>query len=190
MATTYNPSNKFEIKTSDVEFRKTRRSGLCWRGFISRRGRGRFRCCSICMAGLGITRIALPTRRWMRVWRRSGIVVVAIDLTRAPEAPYPASVQDANYGVRWLKCNAYEWNGDAATIGVLGSSSGGHEVELLAMRPDDPRYKCAQARRSAEPRCRRQLRRHALAGEQSLCAVFECPSVGARRNDAEQQELF
>ena len=49
-------------------------------------------------------------------------------------------MQDANYGVRWLKCNAYEWNGDAATTGVLGSSSGGHEVELVAMRPNDPRY--------------------------------------------------
>ena len=49
-------------------------------------------------------------------------------------------MQDANYGVRWLKCNAYEWNGDAATVGVLGSSSGGHEVELVAMRPNDPRY--------------------------------------------------
>ncbi|MGZ9273064.1 MAG: alpha/beta hydrolase, partial [Candidatus Binatia bacterium] len=71
---------------------------------------------------------------------RSGVLVVAVDLTRAPEAPYPASVQDANYGVRWLKSKAQEWNGDAATIGVLGSSSGGHEVELLAMRPDDPCY--------------------------------------------------
>src|SRR5204863_439588 len=50
---------------------------------------------------------------------RSGVLVVAIDLTRAPEAPYPASVQDANYGVRWLKYKAAEWNGDPATIGAL-----------------------------------------------------------------------
>jgi acetyl esterase/lipase len=71
---------------------------------------------------------------------RSGILVVAIDLTRAPEAPYPASVQDANYGVRWLKSKAREWNGDPASVGALGSSSGGHEIELCAMRPDDPRY--------------------------------------------------
>ena len=71
---------------------------------------------------------------------RSGILVAAIDMTRAHEATYPASVQDANFGVRWLKFKAPEWNGDAATIGVLGSSSGGHEVELLAMRPKDPRY--------------------------------------------------
>jgi acetyl esterase len=70
----------------------------------------------------------------------SGILVVSIDLTLAPEAPYPASVQDANYGVRWLKHRAREWNGDPGTIGALGSSSGGHVVELCAMRPRDPYY--------------------------------------------------
>jgi acetyl esterase/lipase len=70
----------------------------------------------------------------------SGVLVVAIDMTLAPEAPYPASVQDANYGVRWLKSKAAGWNGDPATLGVLGSSSGGHIAELLAMRPRDVRY--------------------------------------------------
>jgi acetyl esterase/lipase len=61
-------------------------------------------------------------------------------LTRAPEAPYPASVQDANYGVRWLKHKAREWNGAPETIGALGSSSGGHEIELCAMKPRDRYY--------------------------------------------------
>jgi acetyl esterase/lipase len=61
-------------------------------------------------------------------------------MTLAPEAPYPASVQDANYAVRWLKVNAKKWNGDASRVGVYGSSSGGHVAELLAMRPRDPRY--------------------------------------------------
>jgi acetyl esterase/lipase len=70
----------------------------------------------------------------------SGMLVVAIDLTLAPEAPYPACVQDANYGVRWLKANAAKWNGDGARVGVYGSSSGGHVAELLAMRPRDARY--------------------------------------------------
>jgi acetyl esterase/lipase len=65
---------------------------------------------------------------------------VAIDMTLAPEAPYPACVQDANYGVRWLKSNAAGWNGDPSRIGVYGSSSGGHVAELLAMRPRDLRY--------------------------------------------------
>src|SRR3989442_14034508 len=69
----------------------------------------------------------------------SGVLVVAVDLTLAPEAPYPASVQDGNYGVRWLKSKAAEWNGDAANLGVLGSSSGGQPAHPLAPRPRDAR---------------------------------------------------
>lgn len=70
----------------------------------------------------------------------SGVIVVAIDMTRAGEAPHPAAVQDASYGVRWLKAQAHEWKGDAAHVGLLGSSSGGHVAELLAMRPRHPVY--------------------------------------------------
>jgi acetyl esterase len=74
-----------------------------------------------------------------RALAASGLLVVAVDLTLAPEAPYPACVQDANYAVRWLKANAAAWNGDTR-IGVYASSSGGHVAELLAMRPRDLRY--------------------------------------------------
>jgi len=70
----------------------------------------------------------------------SGVLVAAIDLTLAPEAPYPASVQDANYGVRWLKWKAAEWGGDASSVGILGSSTGGHVAQLVGMRPADTRY--------------------------------------------------
>jgi len=70
----------------------------------------------------------------------SGILVVAIDLTLAGEAPYPANVQDANYGVRWLKKNAHLWGASPHRLGVYGSSSGGHVAELLGMRPKDQRY--------------------------------------------------
>ena len=70
----------------------------------------------------------------------SGILVVAIDVRLAREAPYPGSVTDVNYGIRWLKAKAPEWNGDPATLGALGSSSGGHVLELCAMRPHDARY--------------------------------------------------
>ncbi len=75
-----------------------------------------------------------------RALAASGLLVVAVDLTLAPEAPYPACVQDANYAVRWLKANAARWNGDVAKLGIYGSSSGGHVAELLGMRPRDPRY--------------------------------------------------
>ena len=75
-----------------------------------------------------------------RAIAESGVLVVAIDLTSAMDMPYPANVQDANYGVRWLKLNAPKWHGDVTKIGIYGSSSGGHIAELLAMRPNDPRY--------------------------------------------------
>ncbi len=71
---------------------------------------------------------------------RSGILTVSIDLRLGGEAPYPASVQDANYGIRWLKAKAPEWNGDPSTMGLLGSSSGGHVAMLLGMRQQDARY--------------------------------------------------
>ncbi|HEU4441112.1 MAG TPA: alpha/beta hydrolase, partial [Burkholderiales bacterium] len=70
----------------------------------------------------------------------SGVLVVSIDMTLAPEAPYPANVQDAHYGVRWLKNKAREWNGDTSTLGILGSSTGGHMGELIALKPRDPKY--------------------------------------------------
>ena len=64
---------------------------------------------------------------------QSGILTVSIDLRLASEAPYPASVQDANYGIRWLKMKAPSWQGEPSTLGLLDSSSGGHVAELLGM---------------------------------------------------------
>jgi acetyl esterase len=71
----------------------------------------------------------------------AGIVVLAIDFRNAPEAPYPASLQDINYGIRWLKAHAGEFGSSAAQVGAYGTSSGGHQILLAAIRPDDPRYR-------------------------------------------------
>jgi len=69
-----------------------------------------------------------------------GLVVVAIDFRLGPQHPYPASIQDTNYGTRWLKRHAVELGIDPRRVGGLGSSSGGHMVLLSALRPHDPRY--------------------------------------------------
>ena len=70
----------------------------------------------------------------------SGIVIAAIGLRTAPAFPYPAMVQDTNYGARWLKAHAADFNGDADVVGGIGYSSGGHTLPLAVMRPNDPRY--------------------------------------------------
>ena len=139
MVTAYNPSNTFEIKTWDVEFREAPKRTLLARVYQPQ-GAGPFPVLLDLHGGAWNNKDRTANSTMDESLARSGILVVAVDLTRAHEAPYPASVQDANYAVRWLKYKAQEWNGDAATLGVLGSSSGGHEVELLAMRPNDVRY--------------------------------------------------
>jgi acetyl esterase len=139
MTTAYNPSNNFEIKTWDVEFREAPKRTLLARVYQPQ-GAGPFPVLLDLHGGAWNNKDRTANSTMDESLARSGILVVAVDLTRAHEAPYPASVQDANYAVRWLKYKAQEWIGDAATLGVLGSSSGGHEVELLAMRPNDVRY--------------------------------------------------
>ena len=45
----------------------------------------------------------------------AGIVVLSIDFRNAPEAPYPASLQDINYAIRWLKVRAQRSSARART---------------------------------------------------------------------------
>ena len=69
-----------------------------------------------------------------------GAVVMAIDFRMPPEARYPASIQDINLAVRWLKAHARDFAVRPDRVGGLGTSSGGHQLMLSALRPRDPRY--------------------------------------------------
>jgi len=69
-----------------------------------------------------------------------GIVSVALDFRSGNEDPYPASVQDINYAVRWVKANAAKLKTRPDMVALSGQSSGGHLAMLVAMRPNDPRY--------------------------------------------------
>jgi acetyl esterase/lipase len=135
----YNPANKFEIKIWDIEFRRTPKRTLMAR-IYQPQGAGPFPALLDLHGGAWNNKDRLANVPMDEAVAKSGILVVAIDLRLAQEAPYPASVQDANYGIRWLKSKAKEWNGDPANLGVLGSSSGGHVAQLLALRPRDQSY--------------------------------------------------
>jgi len=71
---------------------------------------------------------------------KSGVVVAALDFRMPPEAPYPASLADINYAIRWFKTKATTWGSRPDLMGALGSSSGAHQAMLAGMRPRDPRY--------------------------------------------------
>src|SRR5262245_24285181 len=136
----YDPAAKFQITVTDVEFRRNA-AGRMLMARVDRPDRpGPFPTVLDLHGGAWNGKDRHAEEPMDRSLASSGLLVVAIDMTLAKEAPYPANVQDANYGVRWLKWKAPSWNGDPSRIGVYGSSSGGHAAELLAMRPDDPRY--------------------------------------------------
>jgi acetyl esterase len=136
----YNPAAHFEITARDVEFRRTAAGRQLMARVYQPQGAGPFPTILDLHGGAWNAKDRHAEEPMDRALAASGLLVVAIDMTLAPEAPYPACVQDANYGVRWLKANAASWNGDGSKIGVYGSSSGGHVAELLAMRPRDARY--------------------------------------------------
>ena len=71
---------------------------------------------------------------------QSGVVVAALDFRMPPVAPYPASLADINYAIRWVKTQAARWGSRPEWVGALGSSSGAHQAMLAGMRPHDPRY--------------------------------------------------
>jgi len=136
----YDPAAKFEITVSEVEFRRNAAGRMLMARVYQPAGDGPFPTVLDLHGGAWNAKDRKAEEPMDRAIASSGVLVVAIDMTLAPEAPYPASVQDANYGVRWLKSRAKSWKGDASAIGIYGSSSGGHIAELLAMRPRDPRY--------------------------------------------------
>ena len=140
MKTSYDPAGKFELKVSDVEFLRTPKGRQLVARVYQPQGPGPFPTVLDLHGGAWRRKDRLAEEPMDRAIAASGVLVVAIDLRLSDEAPYPASVQDANYGVRWLKTRAAEWNGDASRLGIYGSSSGGHVAQLLALRPRDPRY--------------------------------------------------
>ena len=57
----------------------------------------------------------------------SGVVVLSIDFRMPPDDPYPASLADINFAIRWLKLRAADFGTRPEWVGGYGTSSGGHQ---------------------------------------------------------------
>lgn len=71
----------------------------------------------------------------------AGILVMALDFRMPPDARYPLPVADINFAIRWLHAHAADYGIEPAWIGGVGTSSGGHQLALAALNPDDPKYR-------------------------------------------------
>jgi acetyl esterase len=139
MTVHYDPAKQFDIKVWDVEYRRDPIRTLMARVYQPQ-GEGPFPVLLDVHGGAWNDQDRTANAPVDERLAASGILVMAIDVRLAKEAPYPGSVADVHYGIRWLKAKAREWKGEPARLGALGSSSGGHVLELCAMRPHDARY--------------------------------------------------
>jgi acetyl esterase/lipase len=134
MATTL----EYEVSIQDVEYQN--QAGKAWLARIyPPQGPGPFPTILDVHGGAWHNGDRTQDQAMDKALAAKGIVVAAIDFRQPPEAGYPASVQDVNLGVRWLKANAANFHGKP-TVGSIGVSSGGHLVVLEGVRPRDARY--------------------------------------------------
>ena len=65
MNTSYDPAAKFELKVSEVDFRRTPGGRQLMARIYQPQGTGRFLPCSTCTAERGAARIDWPKNRWI-----------------------------------------------------------------------------------------------------------------------------
>jgi acetyl esterase/lipase len=129
----------YEIDVRDVEYLRHADKPLLARLFTPR-GTGPFPLVVELHGGAWVRGDRLNDTVINEALARSGVVVAALDFRVPPVAPYPASLADINYGIRWFKSQAAQLGSRPDLVGSMGTSSGSHQAVLAAMRPRDPRY--------------------------------------------------
>ncbi len=128
-----------DFDVEDVEYLRHGDKPLLARVFKPK-GAGPFPALVECHGGAWCQSDRLTERLRHEAMAKQGIVSIALDFRSGNTDPYPASVQDINYAVRWAKHNARTLKTRPDLVGLSGQSSGGHLAMLVAMRPHDPRY--------------------------------------------------
>jgi acetyl esterase/lipase len=139
MATTLEAETRPDVRIEDVEYQRQGGRALLARLYRPA-GAGPYPAVIQVHGGAWVNKDRFDNDFIARALAESGILVASIDFRMPPEAPYPASLADINLATRWLKARARLYGSRPDWVGSMGTSSGGHQVLLAAMRPEDPRY--------------------------------------------------
>src|SRR5271168_5022286 len=140
MVMTLDAAPAYQIQVEDVEYQRQGDRVLLGRLYRPL-GTGPFPAVLEVHGGAWTSKDRLNNADTATTFAKRGIVVLSIDFRMPPEAPYPASLQDVNLGIRWLKQHANDYGSSPERVGAYGTSSGGHQVLLAALRPSDERYR-------------------------------------------------
>src|SRR5437879_9371057 len=95
----YDPAAKFDLKVSEVDFRRNSAGRMLKARIYQPQGAGPFPTLLDLHGGAWNNKDRRAEAPMDRAMAAGGVLVVAIDMTPAAEAPYSACVQDADYGV-------------------------------------------------------------------------------------------
>src|SRR5207247_9155805 len=93
----YDPAARFDVTVSEVEVRRIPAGRMLMARIYQPTGAGPFPTMLDLHGGAWNAKDRRAEEPMDRALAASGVLVVAIDMTPAPAAPYPACVQDANY---------------------------------------------------------------------------------------------
>ena len=67
----------------------------------------------------------------------SGVYIMAVDFRQGPQFQHPKASRDVAAAVRYLRLHSKRLQIDPGSIGLIGSSSGGHLALLAGLQPND-----------------------------------------------------
>src|SRR5438045_2173973 len=109
LADLYDPTRTFEVRSRDVVYRQDGATDWLARVYEPQ-GSGPFPALLEVHGGAWNNNDRLQNAPLCEVLASSGIVVASIDFRLGKEGAYPKSIADVNYGTRWLKAHASDFN--------------------------------------------------------------------------------
>ena len=100
----------YDVDVADVEYLRHGDKPLLARLFKPR-GSGPFPIMVELHGGAWVRGDRLSGNAANEALAKHGVIVAALDFRVPPVAPYPASLADIHYGIRWCKTQAAAWNG-------------------------------------------------------------------------------